>query len=120
MRHPVSRSSSQICLLVMGISLNVLADDVPSLGAVESGVRAPHIELPYVPRIALPDLSFLDRVGSDIQSRLSNSSFPVNGLEVLGASCVGDELQYQTDSESFFNAVEGAGTYTYGSGDSSV
>lgn len=81
--------------------------------------------LPYVPPIALPDLSELNETGSAIESELGEFLDGAQGLDVLSAQCAaqGGELEYQAseNGESFLDVeTDGSGTYESFAGGSIV
>ena len=106
-------STIALAVFLLGVFCKpVLADSAPPLSDIQPGVLVPHVEFPYVPVLALPDLSFLDDTGREIKANLTANQPFESGLDVLGATCVAGQYQYQSKSPSVFEATNGPQSYT--------
>lgn len=87
------------------------------------------IELPIIPPVALPDISVLGTTGDIVGERLGDLISPVNGVDLVTATCVqdeaaegGGELVYSgtTGTDVFTIARDGSGGYVDESDDGLV
>lgn len=91
--------------------------DSDQASAPPSAAAGPPIRLPVplVPQVVLPDLSILGETGDLVTERLGDLIAPVNGVEVVAASCSegGGQLVYtgSTGEDLFDIEQDGSGSY---------
>ncbi len=97
-------------------------EQIASGGSLGEDIQMRRYTVPFVPPIALPDVSVLSETGSIVEASVGGLAASNSGLDVVSAECLaeGGDLVYNGSDESgsiFDLEADGTGTYDSFGGD---